>query len=206
MSNINNINNNFIIPQVEISKTEDEEDEKNISKRLSISSTESYKKLKLPREKEAILKKINNKNEKNENYENRIIELRAQISYLNSQLKLVKDENKSLKDEFDLVNYEKINLEKLREKDKIMYEEKYNDLKERYNIENEKYEDMSKKMREHTNKVNKYNIINNEFNDLKEENKYLSESNIELNNTINLLQKENILINQKKRRNSGRYK
>ena len=32
---------------------------------------------------------------------------------------------------------------------------------------------------------------------LKEENKYLSESNIELNNTINLLQKENILINQK---------
>ena len=48
--------------KVEISKTEDEEDEKNISKRLSISSTESYKKLKLPREKEAILKKINNKN------------------------------------------------------------------------------------------------------------------------------------------------
>ena len=143
MSNINNINSNFIIPQVEISKTEDEEDEKNISKRLSISSTESYKKLKLPREKEAILKKINNKNEKNENYENRITELRAQISYLNSQLKLVKDENKSLKDEFDLVNYEKINLEKLREKDKIMYDEKYNDLKERYNIENEKYEDMS---------------------------------------------------------------
>ena len=191
MSNKNNkLLNNLL---AEISKSEEDENED--SKQISfISNKSNNSKIKLDRNKNINIEKMNIYND---NYENKITDLQAQISYLKSTLKTKEQENKSLKDKVELNNYEIKSLEKSREKDKIMNEEKYNYLQEKYNYEHEKYEEISKKIKEYQKKANEYDLINNQLKDLKEENKYLSEANIELNDSTSSLRKENIIINQK---------
>jgi len=191
MSNKNNkLLNNLL---AEISKSEEDENED--SKQISfISNKSNNSKVKLERNKNINIEKMNIYND---NYENKITDLQAQISYLKSTLKTKEQENKSLKDKVELNNYEIKSLEKSREKDKIMNEEKYNYLQEKYNYEHEKYEEISKKIKEYQKKANEYDLINNQLKDLKEENKYLSEANIELNDSTSSLRKENIIINQK---------
>ena len=191
MSNKNNkLLNNLL---AEISKSEEDENED--SKQISfISNKSNNSKIKLDRNKNINIEKMNIYND---NYENKITDLQAQISYLKSTLKTKEQENKSLKDKVELNNYEIKSLEKSREKDKIMNEEKYNYLQEKYNYEHEKYEEISKKIKEYQKKANEYDLINNQLKDLKDENKYLSEANIELNDSTSSLRKENIIINQK---------
>ena len=52
-------------------------------------------------------------------------------------MKIIKKEKESLKDEIELSKFEKDKIKKLREKEKIFYEEKYNDLEEKYKYEHE---------------------------------------------------------------------
>ena len=187
MSNQNNkLLNNLL---ADISKSDNDEIED--SKQLSFISNKSNTKIKLDGKKNINIEKSNIYNE---NYENKITDLQAQISYLKSTLKIKEQENKSLKDKVELNNYEIKSMEKSREKYKIMNEEKYNYLQEKYDYEHEKYEEISKKIKEYQKKVNEYDIINNQLKDLKEENKYLSEANIQLNDSSSSLRKDNILI------------
>ena len=120
MSNLDNSNNNFLNNQINVSKTEEED-----SKNFSLNNIEYNPKL------DKSLKNKSNFDKKVETYKKRIDELTLELSLLKSDFKTIKNENESLKEETELNKYEKEQIEKLREKEKIMNEEKYNDLEEK---------------------------------------------------------------------------
>ena len=130
-----------------------------------------------------------------EKYETKISNLSQNIESLEHEIKLLKREKSSLKDELGFIELEKQKITNTKNLEIELLKEQLNTAEEKY--EKEKEKNIGQSSTEYNNRMEDYDKVLNKMKKLEEENDYLLNMNNSLNESMVKLQKENLIINEK---------
>ena len=140
----------------------------------------------------------NNENKKIfEKYETKISNLSQNIESLEHEIKLLKREKNSLKDELGFIELEKQKITNTKNLEIELLKEQLNAVEEKYEKEKVKNIGNGQSSTEYNNRMEDYDNVLNKMKKLEEENDYLLNMNNSLNVSMAKLQKENLIINEK---------